>query len=187
VTSSDSTEEIGHDPPGEILVPDRLGPRRRRTRFGLFRFVAATAAVALMGARVSKRGGGAWYRLLRKPRFNPPARAFGPVWTTLYGLMSWSAYRIWKLPDSPERTRALRIWGTQLALNGLWTPLFFGKHAPRAALLDLATMTTAIVAYIKTAAKLDRVAGLLMAPYLGWVGFAGILNGAIIRRNRAWI
>jgi tryptophan-rich sensory protein len=26
-----------------------------------------------------------------------------------------------------------------------------------------------------------------MAPYLGWVGFAGILNGAIIRRNRAWI
>ncbi len=159
----------------------------RRTRLGLLPFLGATAAVALIGARVTMRGRRTWYRLLRKPSFNPPSRVFGPVWTALYGLMSWSAYRIWKLPESPERTHALRIWGTQLALNGLWTPLFFGKHAPRAALLDLAAMTTAIVAYIKAAAKLDRLAGALMAPYLGWVGFAGILNGAIIRRNRAWI
>ena len=185
MTPDDSAPETGHDPPGDILVPDRSRPRR--SRFGIFRFLGATAAVALAGARVTRRGRGVWYRMLRKPSFNPPARAFGPVWTALYGLMSWSAYRIWRLPDSPERTHALRIWRAQLALNALWSPLFFGKHAPRAALLDLAAMTTAIVAYIKIAAKLDRLAGALMAPYLGWVGFAGILNGAIIRRNRAWI
>ena len=101
--------------------------------------------------------------------------------------MSWSAYRIWKQPDSPERTRALQIWGMQLALNGMWTPLFFGKHAARAALIDLAGMAVGIVAYIKVASQIDRLAGALMAPYLGWVGFAGLLNGAIVRRNRAWI
>jgi tryptophan-rich sensory protein len=99
--------------------------------------------------------------------------------------MSWSAYRIWKRPDSPERTRALQIWGTQLGLNGMWTPLFFGKHAPRVALLDLVGMAAAIVSYIKIAAKLDRLAGALMAPYLGWVCFAGVLNGAIVSRNPA--
>jgi benzodiazapine receptor len=183
----DSADQTGHDPPGDILVPDGESSSGARSRFGLLRFLGATAAVAIVGARITRRGRGAWYRLLRKPSFNPPARAFGPVWTALYGLMSWSAYRIWRLPDSPERTRALRIWKAQLAFNGLWTPLFFGKHAPRAALLDLAALTTAIVSYIKIAAKLDRLAGVLMAPYLGWVGFAGILNGAIIRRNRAWI
>ena len=183
----DSVNETGHDPPGDILVSNGVSSSPRRSRFGLLRFLGATAAVALVGARATRRGRGAWYRMLRKPSFNPPARAFGPVWTALYGLMSWSAYRIWRLPDSPDRTRALRIWRGQLALNGLWSPLFFGKHAPRAALLDLAVMATAIAAYIKIARRLDRLAGAMMAPYLGWVGFAGILNGAIIRRNRAWI
>jgi benzodiazapine receptor len=180
-------EDLGHDPPGDIQLSSEGRSPPRRSRWGLIPFLSATAAVAVIGARITKRGRGAWYRLLRKPSFNPPARAFGPVWTALYGLMSWSAYRVWRLPDSPARARALRIWGTQLALNGMWTPLFFGKHAPRAALVDLAALAAAIAAYIKIAGKLDRLAGVLMAPYLGWVGFAGILNGAIIRRNRAWI
>ena len=165
---------------------DKLdGSPARRSRLGIVPFLGATAAVAAVGSAVTQRGRGLWYRMLRKPRYNPPAWLFGPVWTTLYGLMSWSAYRIWKLPDSPDRTRALRLWGAQLALNGMWSPLFFGKHAPRAALADLAGMGATILAYVKVAARLDRVASALMAPYLGWVGFAGVLNSAIVRRNRA--
>src|ERR1700709_2555222 len=115
-----------------------------RSPLGIVPFLGATAAVSAVGSVVTQRGRGLWYRTLRKPPYNPPAWLFGPVWTTLYGLMSWSAYRIWKQPDSPERTRALQIWGTQLALNGLWTPLFFGKHAPRSALIDLAGMGNGI-------------------------------------------
>ena len=130
------------------------------------------------------RGRGLWYRLLRKPPFNPPPRVFGPVWSVLYAIMSLSVYRIWRKPASPERTRALAIWGTQLGLNGLWSPLFFGKHAPRAALVDLIGLALAIGAYIRAAAKLDRTAAALMVPYLGWVGFAGLLNAEIVRRNR---
>jgi tryptophan-rich sensory protein len=163
------------------------GSPTARSRWGIVPFAAATAAVSAAGSVVTKRGRGIWYRLLRKPAYNPPRWLFGPVWTTLYGLMSWSAYRIWKQPDSPARTRALRIWGTQLGLNGLWTPLFFGKRAPRAAMVDLGAMSVAIAAYVKAAARLDRVAAALMAPYLAWVGFAGVLNLGIIRRNRRWI
>jgi len=154
-----------------------------RSRAGILPFLAATAAVAVSGAGVTRRGRGLWYRRLRKPSYNPPAWLFGPVWTALYGLMSWSAYRIWKKPDSPGRTRALQIWTTQLALNGMWSPLFFGRHAPRAALADLAAMWLAIAAYIREAARLDRLAAGLMAPYLGWVTFAGALNAGIVRRN----
>jgi tryptophan-rich sensory protein len=121
--------------------------------------------------------------MLRKPPFNPPPAVFGPVWTALYALMSWSAYRIWRQAPSPGRTRALALWATQLGLNGLWSPLFFGKHRPRTALVDLIGLAAAIAAYIKVAAKVDRAAAALMAPYLAWVGFAGVLNAEIVRRN----
>ncbi len=157
----------------------------RRSRWGLVPFVAATALVSVVGGAVTRRGRGLWYRTLRKPPQNPPAWLFGPVWTALYGLMSWSAYRIWKQPASADRPRALQIWTGQLALNGAWSPLFFGAHAPRAALVDLAGLWVAIAGYIKAAAKLDRLAAALMTPYLAWVTFAGTLNAGIIRRNRA--
>ena len=151
--------------------------------WGVVPFLAATATVAAVGGRATVKGRGLWYHLLRKPSFNPPSQVFGPVWTTLYGLMSWSAYRIWRSPPSPERTRALVLWATQLGLNGLWSPLFFGKHKPRAALVDLVALATAIAAYIRVASKVDGVAARLMAPYLAWVGFAGLLNAEIVRRN----
>lgn len=151
----------------------------------LLPFLGLTAAVAALGARSTMKGRGRWYRRLEKPPFNPPAQVFAPVWTTLYAMMSLSAYRIWRRPPSPERTRALATWGVQLGLNGLWSPLFFGKHALRTALVDLSALALAIAAYIRVAAKVDRPAAALMVPYLGWVGFAGLLNAEIVRRNRA--
>ena len=63
-----------------------------RSPLGIVPFLGATAAVSAVGSVVTQRGRGLWYRTLRKPPYNPPAWLFGPVWTTLYGLMSWSAY-----------------------------------------------------------------------------------------------
>ena len=165
---------------------DRGGGAREinSSRWWLLPFLAATAVVAVVGSRSTRNGRGLWYRALDKPRFNPPPWVFGPVWSTLYGLMSVSAYRIWRQPPSAQRTRALVIWTTQLGLNGLWSPLFFGQHRPRAALVDLIGLTAAIAAYIRAASKVDRVAAAMMAPYLAWVGFAGVLNASIVRRNR---
>jgi tryptophan-rich sensory protein len=161
------------------------GPRRSRSRLGILPFIGATLLTAVLGARASRRGMGLWYRRLRKPSFNPPSWVFGPVWSALYAAMSWSAYRIWKQPPSRDRTIALRIWAAQLGLNGVWSPLFFGRHRPRAALVDLVALLGSVAAYIRVASRVDRVAAALFAPYLGWLGFAGVLNASIVRRNPA--
>jgi tryptophan-rich sensory protein len=150
---------------------------------GLALFGALTAGAALVGGRYSGRGSrSVWYRLLRKPRFQPPEKAYGPVWAGLYALMAASAWLVVR-SRGPAKGRALALWGSQLALNVGWSYLFFGKHRARAALVDLGLMFLLIGAYALTARKADARAAWLMAPYLGWTGFAGALNADIVRRN----
>ena len=145
-------------------------------------FGALSAGAAVLGARVTSSRQ-PWYRLLRKPPFQPPPWVFGPVWTVLYGLMSASAWRVWNRPAGPRRSWALALWGVQLGFNALWSPLFFGKHRPRAALVDIAALGASLVAYTALARRVDRGAAWMMVPYLGWVGFATALNEEIVRRN----
>lgn len=144
---------------------------------------AGPIAAAVVGARATGSGRGLWYRTLRKPRWNPPSAVFGPVWTALYIAMGWSAYRVWRTPPSRARTRALALWGTQMLFNGLWSPIFFGRHAPRAALLDIGALLPSIALYTRAAAPLDRPAAWLMVPYLAWTTFATALNARIVTLN----
>jgi tryptophan-rich sensory protein len=144
---------------------------------------AGPTLAAVLGARASKDGLGAWYRSLRKPSWNPPSSVFGPVWTVLYTAMAVSAYRVWRQPASRARTTALALWVVQLALNAAWSPLFFARRKPKAALGDVAAMVPAVGAYALAAARVDRPAGWMMLPYLGWTSFATALNAAIVRRN----
>jgi tryptophan-rich sensory protein len=146
-------------------------------------FGAATAAAALAGAGVSRSANLAWYHTLRKPPGTPPSAVFGPVWTLLYGLMAVSAYRVWRRPAGPDRSRALALWGGQLAVNAAWSPLFFGLHLPRVALVDLGALLVLLAAYAQAARRVDRPAASLMAPYLAWVGYAGYLNAGIVAQN----
>ncbi len=145
-------------------------------------FGALTAVTAAVGGQVTARNK-EWYRALDKPSFQPPEWVFGPVWTGLYALMSVSAMRVWKAPSSPARTRALALWGIQLAANAAWSPLFFGAHKPKLALADMAVMVASVVAYTNEARKVDKSAAWMMAPYLAWLGFAGLLNEEVVRRN----
>jgi benzodiazapine receptor len=160
---------------------------RKRSRLWLALFVGATVVAAAAGRRATGRqtraGRGLWYRALTKPKGQPPAAAFGPIWTGLYGLMSLSAYRVYRAPDSDERTRALRLWWTQLAFNGAWSPLFFAARRPRLALLDVIGLGASLVGYTRAARQVDRPAAWMMTPYLGWVGYATYLNAAIVERN----
>jgi tryptophan-rich sensory protein len=164
----------------------KLFGKRSRSLLWLGVFAGATIVAAKVGASASRRGPRSlWYRVLAKSKLQPPSWVFGPVWALLYGLMSVSAYRVFASGPSPERRRALRLWFTQLAFNGAWSPLFFGAHSARWALGDMAALTATVAAYTRTAAKVDRPAALMMAPYLGWLGFAGYLNANIVRRNPA--
>jgi tryptophan-rich sensory protein len=144
-------------------------------------FGAATAAAAALGARSA--GPDPWYRALRKPWFQPPTWVFAPVWTGLYALIAASGYRVWSAPPSPERTRALAFWGTQLGLNAAWSWLFFGQHNPRAALADISLLRVSIDAYAAEAEKVDPEGRWMMTPYRGWVGFATLLNASIVQKN----
>jgi benzodiazapine receptor len=151
-------------------------------------FAAVSAAASLLGARVANDPlQKLWYRILRKPPQTPPDKLFGLVWPVLYGLSAYSGYRAWKHRKKPGANATLALWGAQLAFNAAWTPLFFGKRRARAALVDLGLNFGSLAAYTARVAKVDPTAAWLMAPYLGWLLFAGSINFGVIRRNPAFL
>lgn len=124
-----------------------------------------------------------WYPVLAKPALNPPAWIFGPVWTTLFLLMGYALYLVWK--DESGKNKRLAYWafGIQMVLNALWSIIFFGLHSPGGALLEMIFLWLAILATIITFAKISKPAAWLLAPYILWVSFAGYLNFAIWALN----
>jgi benzodiazapine receptor len=159
------------------------GTRKPPSILWLGLFAGATAVVARLGNSATSSPPSPWYRALSKPKDQPASWVSRPVWSTLYGLMALSAFRILRHRPSPRRDRALKLWWLQLALNGAWSPLFFGARKPRLALADLVAMTAALGSYTWLAHKVDRPAAWMMTPYLGWLGYAGYLNAAGIRQS----
>ena len=122
-----------------------------------------------------------WYAALAKPSFNPPNWLFAPVWTTLYVLIGVAASRIWKQTSFGIE---IGFWSAQLMLNFCWSAIFFSLHQIGAALLEMGTLWLAILATLVLFWRRDRIAGLLLIPYLAWVSFAFALNLAIWQLNR---
>jgi benzodiazapine receptor len=123
---------------------------------------------------------GAWYAQLAKPSFNPPNWIFGPVWSLLYVLIAVAGWRTWRR-DAGGAT--MKLWWTQLALNFLWSPVFFGAQQIGGALVIIVLMLAAIFVFMAAAWRGDRIAALLFAPYAAWVAFATVLNAAIFTLN----
>lgn len=140
-------------------------------------FIVATASAMVTDP-------GSWYEALAKPGWTPPDWLFPPVWTVLYTLMGVAAWMVWE-----QRTRvpgarvALVLFVIQLALNGLWSWLFFGQHAIVAAFVDILLLWTALAVTLVAFARVRPLAGALLAPYLVWITYAAALNGAIIVLN----
>jgi tryptophan-rich sensory protein len=126
-----------------------------------------------------------WYPGLTKPPFNPPAWVFGPVWTALYLLMGVALYLVWREGwQRPEVRAAMGLFLAQLALNGLWSVLFFGLQAPGLALIDIAVLWALIALTVVASWRVVPLAGGLLLPYLAWVSFAAVLNASIWWLNR---
>jgi len=123
-----------------------------------------------------------WYAGLVKPLLNPPSWVFGPVWTTLYALMGISAFLIYK--HGKKATSALQLFGLQLGLNAIWTPIFFGWHRLDIALFVIVMMWAAIFATIRAFSRFSKTAAYLLVPYLLWVTFATYLNMSLWLLNR---
>ena len=152
--------------------------------FRLVVCVALCLAVGAVGSLVTSPQIPTWYAGLAKPSWTPPNAAFPIAWTTLYVLMAVALWRLWQLHDpSPQRRLAVGLWFVQLALNALWSPVFFGMEAPGAAMVVIFALWLAILATILACARIDRMAAWLLAPYLAWVSYATALNAAILALN----
>lgn len=146
-------------------------------------FVALCLAVAAVGGAVTATSVGTWYAALAKPSFNPPDWLFGPVWTTLYLMMAVAAWRVWRARGRVDARAALGLWALQLALNLVWSFVFFGARMIGAALVEIVVLLVAILATLALFWRIDRVAGALLVPYAAWVGFATLLTAALWRLN----
>jgi len=147
---------------------------------GLAGWLVVTFAAAWIGSRYMP---GAWYASLTKPSWNPPNYLFGPVWTALYVLMATSAWIVWRKAGFSGAGPALALFVVQLALNALWSYLFFGQHRPDLAFIDIVALWAAIVIVAALFWRVDHLAGGLMVPYVAWVTFASYLNFVLWRLN----
>ena len=146
--------------------------------------VAALVAFAMLGVGGALTTVGPWYRDLRKPSWNPPNWLFGPAWTLILGLAAWSGVLAWtRAPDAATHREVAILFGVNVVLHVLWTPLFFNLRRPDWALVEVVFLWGSILAMIVGVAPLSSLAAWLLAPYLAWVTFAAVLNLTIVRMN----
>lgn len=123
------------------------------------------------------RSGVDWYTANAvKPPLTPPALVFPIVWTVLYALMGFGAARVSLTPESEARSRGLNLFVVQLALNFLWSIVFFNFRAYGLAAVVLVALLILIGLMIRVFLETDRLAGLLQLPYFLWCSFALYLN-----------
>jgi translocator protein len=144
-------------------------------------FLALCFAVAAISGAVTRASVDTWYPTLAKPAFTPPDWVFAPVWTALYATMALAAWLVWRRVGS--QGGAMYLFFAQLALNLLWSILFFGLQLVGLALIDIVVLVVLIALTTVAFWRIDRRAGLLLVPYLLWVVYATALNGAIWRMN----
>ena len=146
---------------------------------------AAVITASALGGLATAPNIPGWYAGLQKPFFNPPNWIFGPVWTLLFAMMGYAAYRIMRLPAQLEgRVPALTIFFSQLVLNAAWSWAFFAMNSTTLGLVVIVPLLVMIILTIIRFRPLDRTAAFLLVPYAAWVSFATLLNATIWHINR---
>jgi translocator protein len=128
---------------------------------------------------------GDWYAALNKPSWNPPGWLFGPVWSALYTMMAVAIWLVWQTGGWRIQRKPVLIFLLQLALNALWSPLFFGLRQPGWAFAEILLLWLAIVATLMAFRSVNRTSMWLLVPYLAWVTFAAVLNFTLWQLNPA--
>jgi tryptophan-rich sensory protein len=149
---------------------------------GLLGWLLLSFAAAAIGSIASIQAA-AFYRQLAQPSWAPPSSVFGPVWSLLYALMGIAAWLVWREGGWRRQRGALGLFVLQLAVNALWSWLFFGWHRGALAFADIVLLWLLIVATVIGFWRVRPLAGALLLPYLAWVGFATALNYAVWHLN----
>ena len=143
--------------------------------------VVAFVAAAIGGLATQRAP--EFYAALSRPEWAPPSSVFGPVWTVLYLLMAISAWLVWREKGLAGARVPFALYGTQLALNALWSWLFFAWQRGLLAEIEIVLLLALIVMTVVAFWRVRPLAGALMLPYLAWVGYAMALTFSLVARN----
>jgi tryptophan-rich sensory protein len=147
-------------------------------------FIAVCQLAGGIGSYFTRPAISTWYVTLEKPLLTPPDWVFAPVWITLYVLMGIAVFLIWRETRyGKPRQKALQLFGIQLVLNALWSFLFFGLRSPLAGLVGIIALAVCIFLTLRLFLRISYPAGILLIPYLLWVGYAAGLNFSIYILN----
>ena len=165
----------------EIASPGQL--RLAYLRWSLLT-VPAIVLLGFLSGRLANSGyGNRWFDALEKPALMPPGWLFGVAWTILYILMGLALAIVLHARGAKGRGPAITLFLVQLLMNLAWSPLFFRAHQVGSALMLILTLIVVVAITIWLFARIRRVAGLLLLPYLAWLAFASFLNYEIGRLN----
>ena len=145
-----------------------------------FSLLAIVAAIGGMGSMNAPQ----FYNELNLPSWAPPAWLFGPVWTLLYAMIAIASWLVWRQYGfSTVSKRAHQFNFLQLALNALWSWLFFAWYLGAWSFIEILALWFSIAITIFYFWQLNRLAAALLVPYLAWVSFAAVLNFSIWQLN----
>ena len=144
-------------------------------------FLLVTFGASVIGSLATINYKEPWYSLLNKPTFNPPDWVFGPVWTTLYLMMTLAIWLFWHSKNN--ETKTFYVYYIHLIFNTTWTIVFFAFHKIELAIIILIILITLIINLILRFKRVNVVSSYLMIPYLLWCSFALFLNINLIIIN----
>lgn len=147
-------------------------------------FLVVVTLVCGIGAFYSPVHDPAWWAALKKPATMPPSSMFPLIWVAMYIAMAIAVWMVWRSAPWHRTGSAQLLWWTQLILNAMWMPLFFGAHRLGLAVVLMSVLIVAIGATIGAFRQHSRLAAWLLAPYLAWVGFLAVLSIQIWQLNR---
>jgi benzodiazapine receptor len=147
--------------------------------------ILACFAAAGIGSLFTFKAIPSWYAGLKKPPYTPPNWAFGPVWTTLYILMGISVFLVWQngLVTNGAMLAFTLFW-IQLALNALWSIIFFGMKSKGGGVITIIVLWLLIMATMIASFRVSGWAGALLIPYIVWVSIASYLNIGVWLLNK---
>lgn len=155
---------------------------KQKQTLGLFGWLAISYTASAIGAVASIQAK-SFYSQLAQPAWAPPPSLFGPVWTVLYALMAIAAWLVWRSGGFRTNRIALSFFFGQLALNALWSWLFFAWHLGALAFAEIVLLWAFIVTTLVSFWRVRPLAGALLIPYLVWVSFASALNYSLWQLN----
>jgi len=155
---------------------------KQRQTLGLVGWLAVSFAASAVGA-IATAQAESFYGRLSQPAWAPPPWLFGPVWTVLYASMAVAAWLVWRSGGFRANSVALSCFLAQLALNALWSWLFFAWRCGALSVVDIVLLWVLVAVTLVFFWRVRPLAGALLIPYLIWVGFATVLNHALWRLN----